>query len=257
MSGLIDRARRSPTGWLLACVVSGSIGALVGTLVSWAAGWPAPIAVVLGTGLGLLLAVRALRRPADSIAVVPTHANLDAVRSGLAGLRWFDEADARAEALAATIDDEVAGSMGWSPAQVRALAAMGSDPARLAAQGFLAVVEPAALEPAADGAARAVAGVVSLTHEPAVPSTARVGIWLGPGARGRGLGPEALRLAVGLAWQMGLQTVVGGTTVDNVAMRRTFLAVGADLAETVPHELPDGRTVDSCWYELHRPGHLD
>jgi len=239
---MIERARRSPTGWLAVCTLFGAIGGAIGLVVGWASGWPYPLVLVIGAALGLLLATRALREPPPTLGVLSGFAQLPD-GSEVVRLRHFTDADAAAGALGATVDDVVARAMGWSPTDVDTLVGLGSSPATLRARGFVAVADP--------GDDR-VLGVVSLTRTGA-DGEGVVGLWLGPAARGRGLGSEALRVAVALAWGCDLRTLTMGTTAANTPMQRCFVAVGADLEESGEQELPDGRSVESVWYRLVRP----
>jgi RimJ/RimL family protein N-acetyltransferase len=154
-------------------------------------------------------------------------------------------ADVEADAVATTIDEEVIQAMGWSEQDVEAITTMSRDPLLMAQRGFIMVAEP--------GQEDQVLGVVSLTRIPGQAAEAGLGLWMAPEARGRGLGPAAIRLAAEMCWQSGVAVLTLGTTAGNVSMQRCYLAAGADLFDTCENELPDGRIVDSSWYRIHNP----
>jgi RimJ/RimL family protein N-acetyltransferase len=238
---MIDRARNSPSGWLGLCILFGAIGGAVGLVVGWASGWPYPLVLVVGAGIGLLLATRALRSPAPTLGLLSAFDQLPD-GSAVVRLRHFSEADAHSGALAATVDDEVRRTMGWTAEDAAALVDLAATPHLLRSRGFVAVVDPAS---------DAVLGVVSLTragHDDGV-----LGIWLGPHGRGRGLGGEAVRVAAAMAWGCDVHVLRMGTRADNTAMRRCFVTAGAEVEESGELVLPDGSTVDSVWYRLERP----
>ena len=254
---MIRRAQSSPTGWILAFVGFGATGAAVGLVVAWASGWPSSITAAIGAAIGLLLAWRTVARPSTPLSVATPDTDLSASTTARIRLRRFTQDDARAEAVLATIDEEVTRSMGWSPADVASIAAIASDPDRFRSQGSLA------LSPAIQGGLRSdasdsddvndVLGVVSLTRPPQTPGAAWLGLWLAEPARGHGLAAEAIGLAGQLAWSVGLGSITMGTTGTNLAMQNSFTRAGAVLFDTTPHLLPDGRTVESVWFRLDRP----
>jgi len=243
-STVIRRAQASPTGWLLAFVGFGAIGAAVGLVVAWASGWPSSLTLAIGAAIGLLLAWRTIARPTRPLGIATSSTDLSRCTTDRIRLRRFTAEDARAEAMVETIDAEVTDSMGWSPADVASIAATASDPERLEAQGYLAIGPAEGDE---------VLGVVSLTRPPQTPGAAWLGLWLGESARGHGLASEAIDLAAQLVWSAGLGSITMGTTSTNEAMKRSFTRAGARLFDTTPHLLPDGRTVDSVWFRLDRP----
>ncbi|WP_160311092.1 GNAT family N-acetyltransferase [Streptacidiphilus anmyonensis] len=87
-----------------------------------------------------------------------------------------------------------------------------------------------------------------------------VGGWLAPRFRGVGLGTELFRAGADIAHeQLGMTTVRAGTQRSNTACRRALEAAGYEAAEGPSHHtLPDGRTVEACWYahQAHRRAEL-
>ena len=259
---LIRRARKSPTGWLLAFIAFGVLGAGVGLVVAWASGWPSSVTLALGAAIGLLLAWRGVARPPEPLGVATPDTDLSRCVGPRVRLRRFTEVDARADAVLDTIDDEVTSSMGWSTAEIATITSTARNSHQLQSQGFLAISSSGSDRAASDlgtgdagdGSSEVdLLGVVSLTRPTETPGVAWLGLWLAPSARGLGLATEAIGLAAQLARSAGLRSITMGTTNSNEAMKRSFLAAGAELFDTTEHLLPDGRTVESVWFRLDGP----
>jgi RimJ/RimL family protein N-acetyltransferase len=223
----------------------GGIGAAVGALLSWSAKWPLPVALSIGAALGILLATRALKPRADVLSLAGAEVDLSRWKTDTIVLRHMTQADVTAQFVAHSIDDEVARAMGWSEQDVQGICAMAEDPKLMANQGFIMLAEP--------GREEQCIGVLSLTRVPGQSDEASIGLWLAPGARGQGHGSNAVRLASELCWQNGIRLITLGTTSNNAAMQRCYLAAGADLFDTGENELPDGRVVEACWYRIQNP----
>ena len=245
MNRTVARAQRSPTGWLLFCVLFAGIGAALGALLSWSAKWPLPLALGVGAAIGILLATRVLKPRATVLSLAGPAVDLSSWRTDRVMLRHLSQEDTEAQALANSIDGEVARAMGWSDEDVQGICEMAKDPLLMANQGFLVLAEPAH-----EGQ---LIGVLSLTRIPGQAHEAGIGLWLAADARYRGFGSEAIRLASELCWQSGIQLITLGTTSSNTAMQRCYLAAGADLFDTGENELPDGRVVEACWYRIQNP----
>ena len=245
MKQIVARAQKSPTGWLLLCLAFGGIGALIGALLSWSAKWPLPVALGIGAALGILLATRVLKQRPKIQSLAGPEVDLGSWRTDQVVLRHMNLADTEADAVAKTIDEEVIRAMGWSDQDVEGIVSMSRDPLLMAQRGFIMVTEP--------GREDHVLGVVSITRIPGQAAEAGLGLWMAPEARGRGLGPAAIRLAAEMCWQSNVAVLTLGTTAENTSMQRCYLAAGADLFDTCENELPDGRIVDASWYRIHNP----
>lgn len=242
---MIRRAQASPTGWLLLFVSFGAIGTTIGLAVAWASGWPSWLTLALGAVIGLLLAWRSISRPSTSTGVATRTTDLSPYSSPRIRLRQFSTVDAATESVLGTIDQDVIESMGWSAAELDSIAATASDPEMLQSQGYLAI--------STQGSDDDLLGVISLTQPPVTPGAAWLGLWLAESSRGSGIATEAIGLTAQLVWASGLASITMGTTSTNTAMQRSFVRAGAELFDTTPHLLPDGRTVDSVWFRLDRP----
>jgi RimJ/RimL family protein N-acetyltransferase len=148
-----------------------------------------------------------------------------------------------ATAISETIDDEVVRANGWLPAERRMILLATRHPQLLRA-GFVV---------AADRETDVVLGVVLFSAIDPDMRTAHVGLWLGPTARGRGLGTELVSAATQLAWRLGLLSVRLATSSSNVAMRRCAEWAGGWLIEETPHRLSNGTIVSACQYVLMAP----
>jgi len=74
-------------------------------------------------------------------------------------------------------------------------------------------------------------------------ATAEIGFWLVPGARGRGLGVDALHAGQHLGRDMGLSTLTARTMVDNVASQRVLDRAGFRVEDApVEATVPSGGT---------------
>ncbi|QYJ03306.1 GNAT family N-acetyltransferase [Nocardioides panacisoli] len=83
-----------------------------------------------------------------------------------------------------------------------------------------------------------------------------IGIWLAPGARGRGVGARAQRALVELFWRhTTVSRVEAHTDVDNRAERRALEAAGFTLEATArAAQWRDGAHRDIAAYVVLRPG---
>lgn len=63
-------------------------------------------------------------------------------------------------------------------------------------------------------------------HSPPLDGVVEVGYGVVPGARGRGVAKEALRMIIGVAESAGVVSVVGRTSDDNVASQRVMESAG-------------------------------
>ena len=212
---------------------------------------PAGIAVA---GLGappVLLALALL------LALLWTAVGVSAMRDdgALALLRAFTSLEstnlrlrrptaADAGAIVDTVDDEVVRANGWGPKHRESLVLTSHYPQVLLSSGNVVV---------ADRDTDAVLGLLSFSAVDRPLGTAELGMWFGPGARGRGLGTELVTAATELAWLLGLTSVRLGTSSTNVAMRRAAERAGGDLVKQGPLQLPDGSTISSCWYLFRAP----
>jgi RimJ/RimL family protein N-acetyltransferase len=94
-------------------------------------------------------------------------------------------------------------------------------------------------------------GVIgSISAHPVIArqATCHVGWWMGPAARGKGYGTEALRTIFPALHKTGVSRILIGTSPDNTAVRRVLEKLGADEVATSPHRLPNDTTVPSVWY---------
>jgi RimJ/RimL family protein N-acetyltransferase len=254
---LIARARRSPTGWILAFTAAGATGAAVGVAIALVGGWPATVTAIVGAAIALLVMGRALTRPSAPVGLAANLSDdeIDATRmpepadatpgAARVRLRHFHEVDAATGAFEATIDDEVVRWQGWTDAHVAELQRRAGHLDELRQLGFLAV---------ADRSDDRVLGVVSLTSPSETPGLAWFGVWLAPEARGHGLAADSITLAARLAWAQGAAELTMGTVASNTAMVRSFTRAGATLQQRSEHVLPNGDAVESVWYHLARPG---
>ncbi|MEX0767472.1 MAG: GNAT family protein [Microthrixaceae bacterium] len=249
MNQLIAKARESPTGWLLFCMVCGGIGAALGAVLSWSAKWPLPLALGIGAAFGILIATRALKQQPQSVAIAGPRADLSSWCTETLVLRHMNQADVHTNAVANTIDEEVAQAMGWSEDEIFGISHMAKDPALMAERGFIMIAYPLDVTQ--------LLGVLSLTRLPGKPNEAGLGLWLSAGARGHGTGADSIRLAAQLCWQNGIKLITLGTTAANTHMQRCYLEAGADLFDSCENQLLDGRTVDSCWYRISNPHPAD
>lgn len=103
----------------------------------------------------------------------------------------------------------------------------------------------------ADPASDLLLGQISIFNiEPGADG--EIGYWLHPDARGRGLMTEAVRLAVGYAFEtLGLPKIKAAAAVDNAASRRVLERVGMSYwgTERLGTRVRDGRA-DLAWYDL-------
>lgn len=110
-----------------------------------------------------------------------------------------------------------------------------------------------ALLVAIDAERTAVAGEISIMRVPGSPP--HVGGWLVPRYRGHGLGRELFAAALVLGHEhLGIRVLRAGAESSNTASRKSLLAAGFEPSEGTPtHQLEDGRTIPSCWYEHVAP----
>ncbi|GAA2634323.1 MULTISPECIES: GNAT family N-acetyltransferase [Streptomyces] len=97
-----------------------------------------------------------------------------------------------------------------------------------------------------------VAGMSSLTPG----NGGAIGIQLAPDFRGRGLGTELVEATARLGHEhLGLESVSAGTETSNHRCRGALEAAGfVECEGPALHTLPDGRVVDSAWYEHESAG---
>ena len=144
-----------------------------------------------------------------------------------------------AAAVGATIDRVVLEAQGWSPLMGRQWVQGTRRQGSVLMPGFLVVCDR-------DGGQ--VLGVVAISAIDRQSGTAELGWWMGPDARGRGLGTEALAAGIAVLHDQGIVRVVVGTREENSAVRAALAKVGARLTETRLHRLPDGSETPSAWY---------
>ncbi|WP_370127309.1 GNAT family N-acetyltransferase [Streptacidiphilus sp. EB103A] len=85
--------------------------------------------------------------------------------------------------------------------------------------------------------------------------TTEIGGWLAPHFRGFGLGRELFGGAAEFAHDhLGIPVVRAGVQLDNWACRAALASAGFTTAQgPATHTLPDGRVINSRWYEHRSP----
>jgi RimJ/RimL family protein N-acetyltransferase len=144
-----------------------------------------------------------------------------------------------AAAVGVTIDRVVLDAQGWSPPMGRQWVQVTRRQGSVLIPGFLV---------ACDREGGRVLGVVAVSAIDRQSGTAELGWWMGPDARGRGLGTEALAAGIAVLHDQGIARVLVGTREENSAVRAALAKVGARLTETRLHRLPDGSETPSAWY---------
>lgn len=144
-----------------------------------------------------------------------------------------------AAAVGATIDRVVLEAQGWSPPMGRQWVQTTRRQGSALIPGFLV---------ACDREGGRVRGVVAVSAVDRRAGTAELGWWMGPDARGRGLGTEALAAGIAVLHRQGIIRVLVGTREDNTAVRAALTKVGARLTEHKLYRLPDGSETPSAWY---------
>jgi RimJ/RimL family protein N-acetyltransferase len=223
-------------------ITSVLIGALAGFIVGRVVGlpWVATTAagVVLGVVVRIYLVGGLFRAPVSAGFV----RRLQSITGDQVVLRPLRGADA--PALAADLDQVVIAEMGWTDAHVAGYGEFMRHPYLLSQLGHLAICERETSK---------VIGEVSLANVDERYGNAEMGVWLGPDGRGRGLGTEIFRLAFATYHQAGLTLILCVTSTANQAIQHILPRVGATFLDQRPHELPDGRLIDSLWYEHRAP----
>ncbi|MGV3757933.1 MAG: GNAT family N-acetyltransferase [Actinomycetota bacterium] len=144
-------------------------------------------------------------------------------------------------ALLAMWDAEACRWNGWGEEQVRSLELVVADPAALAERGELVA------QRWSDGV---IVGSVSMAVAEWDAGRASFGCCISPQLRGQGYGAELVGVAATFARRCGVQWLDAGTSSDNMAMRRALERIGAVQVRSGPHTLPNGETVEGCWYAL-------
>jgi RimJ/RimL family protein N-acetyltransferase len=218
-----------------------AMGALTGWIAGDGVGWPTGVGPAVGALVGLLLAAwRVSAAPGAPPFSAPAWSRLSPHRHRRVTVRRLERGDAAA--AIETVDEEMARWNGWPHALAAQIRVVLSHPLVALESGYLAVCEEDRL-----------IGIVSLGRVDGEPDVASLGCWLGPAGRGRGLGAEMVAAAGQVAWSLGFRSVVVGTSVENVAMRRSIERAGALHEAHRPHALPNGEEVDSTWFRLRRP----
>jgi RimJ/RimL family protein N-acetyltransferase len=194
-----------------------------------------------------------------SMLAPPTNPAIDLVKS-----RLHNRANGLVEAvplstvsvrdLHATMDQTVYDENGWGHelvTEAQLEAAGESSDAMSDDVGF-------AIQLRASDAAPRLVGAVTLAHIDPELRSAEVGWWMAADVRGQGIGKVGLRLAVEGFRDAGLETLIVGTAETNIAVHRSVEWLGGVLEKSTPHELPNGKVVDSRWYRITlvavRPG---
>lgn len=190
------------------------------------------IPFLLGVAL-LALAVGALvwLRAASTTSLV--------IETGDLRIRPF--ADSDGPAVAATIDLPVATANGWT-AEIHAAAVRTFESPKnidLASHFLIESVDTGAT-----------LGVITLANEKAQPYAPSIGFWLGPDARGKGIGAKAIPAFIVLLTHAGIDEAFLGTALDNAPMRRIATGAGGIEHDFRPFELPNGDVVDSVWHRF-------
>jgi RimJ/RimL family protein N-acetyltransferase len=76
----------------------------------------------------------------------------------------------------------------------------------------------------------------------------QLGFWIGPGARGWGLGTEAIAAVLAGLHGVGLETVTIASAANNGAVHRIMEKLGGVEVRRGTQTLPNGREVDAVWY---------
>lgn len=153
-----------------------------------------------------------------------------------------------ADAAAATIDDEVIEAQGYTdaaPAYFHERACgLGSEESLSGCAVWFAVCDHAGN----------VVGDYELTRVGSrEPWT--LGWWLGPGARGHGLGRESLAAVLAYAHRhVGIADVRMGTKATNERALRQIRGTGAQEIERTAHKLPNRTRVSGVWFLHSDPG---
>ncbi len=139
------------------------------------------------------------------------------------------------------MDDEFERLNGWLPVHRKAAVAVVSLKEDLGRRGYLIACDRTTGDPVA---------FVTVSAAKAEPGTWHVGLWTTPGRRGHGFASEALKGALEVVHQTGIETVHIGTTDDNHRMQHVIRAAGGVEQLKSPHVLPDRSTALSIWYRL-------
>ena len=227
---------------LAAC---GALGAGIGALTGFpfAVGWP--VGTAIGTLAGLVIGFdlfgRLFHKGALTIAKREGLLIRSQAKTSRLVVRPYSADDAHH--LSATIDDEVMEANGWRPVDVRRWARS----LRVEELRELSCLYTIASQDSG------VLGYASFTLSP--DRSLEVGFWLGPSARGHGLGTEVLTMLARIAGRHGHQQVRIETRQDNIGMRRSCeRAGGTQLADT-ERTLPNGEIITSARYLLTATEH--
>jgi RimJ/RimL family protein N-acetyltransferase len=143
--------------------------------------------------------------------------------------------------LARTMDDVMLASNGWTAKHAADLLGR---PARLAAMDRMYPDTVIASRTSGEILGHTMCGNIDVDER-----SCEIGWWVGPAARGRGYGTEAVTALVGALHGVGFRRIWIGTATDNVAVQRTAATIGARLVrQERRHKLPNGRVVPSLWF---------
>jgi RimJ/RimL family protein N-acetyltransferase len=142
-------------------------------------------------------------------------------------------------AYAASLDADMMSANGWTEAMRRGAIAHMQHADRIPLLGRTVI---------ADRVTDELLGWISLHDIDEVAGSCELGWSMGPHARGKGYGTEAVRAALDALHRNGYRRITVGTNEDNRPARRVLERVGAHQISARPHTLPNGATVTSVWY---------
>jgi RimJ/RimL family protein N-acetyltransferase len=145
---------------------------------------------------------------------------------------------ADADAVREVTDDEVVQRNGWRPGAVDDLV----DTVRAGGRIGLWVI--------CDRTTDAVLGMIQVDHVREREGRCELGFSLGPRARGRGYGTEAVQAVAARLHAAGLDFVEVGCSADNFGVQRVMEKVGAEEIRQGVARLPDGTETQGVWYVL-------
>ena len=200
---------------------------------------------LIAAGLVVLVLTGALAATARARWVAAIASFRAFETNGSVRVRAMVVADGPGAAL--TLDDAVEQANGWPAGQVAEVERMFTG--LTSADLPFGIVSGYFVVEALDDSR--ILGVIIFDETSGPPFEPSIGFWLGPEARGAGIGLLAMPAFLSLIARTGVDRVYLGTAVDNTAMRRIATAAGGIEHEIRPHTLPNGDVVDSVWHVFH------